>query len=255
MFIDTHAHIYIDRFKEDLDEVINRTKEHKVSKILMPNIDVETISDVFNITDQYPDTCLPMVGLHPCSVNDNWTEDLKTLRPYLNQPSVIAVGEIGIDLYWDKTYKKAQEDAFRHQIMWAKELNLPIVIHSRAAIDITIDIVSEHQDGHLRGVFHCFDQTYEHGKKIIDLGFYMGLGGVITYKRNNDLRAAIERLPMSSFILETDSPYLPPVPYRGKRNESSYIPVIAEQLSQIKRLSTEEIAKITTTNAQSLFVL
>lgn len=255
MFIDTHAHIYIDRFKDDLNEVINRSLEQNVTQILMPNIDVASMDDVIATSKNYPDVCKPMVGLHPCSVNQNWKEDLNKLEPYLDDQNVIAVGEIGIDLYWDKTFASAQEEAFRYQISWAKELGLPIVIHSRAAIDITIDIVSELQDGNLKGVFHCFDQSYEHGLKIIDTGFYMGLGGVITYKKNNDIREAISRLPMSSLLLETDAPYLPPVPYRGKRNESSYIPLIAERLSQIKGFSINKVAQITTENAKALFSL
>lgn len=255
MFIDTHAHIYIDRFKDDLNEVINRSIEQNVSKILMPNIDVDTMDDVIATADSYPDVCKPMVGLHPCSVNERWRDDLQKLKPYLNNKNIIAVGEIGIDLYWDSTFAKAQEEAFRYQISWAKEHSLPIVIHSRAAIDITIDIVTELQDGNLKGVFHCFDQSYEHGQKIIDIGFYMGLGGVITYKKNNEIREAISGLPMSSMLLETDAPYLPPVPYRGKRNESSYVPIVADMLSQIKDISIDEVAKITTKNAQALFGL
>ncbi len=255
MFIDTHAHIYIDRFKDDLNEIINRSLEQNVTQILMPNIDVATIDDVIATGKAYPEVCKPMVGLHPCSVNDQWKEDLQKLRPYLDDKKIIAVGEIGIDLYWDKTYAKAQEEAFRYQISWAKELGLPIVIHSRAAIDITIEIVTELQDGNLKGVFHCFDQSYEHGQRIINTGFYMGLGGVITYKKNNEIREAISQLPMSSLILETDAPYLPPVPYRGKRNESSYIPIVAEMLSQIKDISIDEVAQITTENAKALFGL
>lgn len=255
MFIDTHAHIYIDRFKDDLNEVINRSLAQNVTQILMPNIDVATMDDVIAVGKNYPDICKPMVGLHPCSVNENWKEDLDQLQPYLDDDNVIAVGEIGIDLYWDKTFASAQEEAFRYQIAWAKELALPIVIHSRAAIDITIDIVTELQDGNLKGVFHCFDQSYEHGQKIMDTGFYMGLGGVITYKKNNDIRESISQLPMSSLLVETDAPYLPPVPYRGKRNESSYIPIVAEMLSQIKGISMDEVARITTENAKALFSL
>ena len=255
MFIDTHAHIYIDRFKDDLKEVINRSLEQNVTQILMPNIDVETMDDVIATGLSFPDICKPMVGLHPCSVNEQWKEALQKLRPYLDDERVVAVGEIGVDLYWDKTFATAQEEAFRYQISWAKELNLPIVIHSRAAIDITIDIVTELQDGNLKGVFHCFDQSLEHAQRIMDTGFYMGLGGVITYKKNIAIREAISEIPMSSLLLETDAPYLPPVPYRGKRNESSYIPIVAEMLSQIKGISIDEVAQSTTANAKTLFGL
>jgi len=249
----THAHIYVDQFKDDISEVIKRCIEQDIQKILLPNIDVETIDQAFDLHNLYPQLCYPMVGLHPCSVDANWQSNLDQLLPYLDREEVIAVGEIGVDLYWDKTFAKAQEETFRFQINWAKERSLPIVIHSRAAIDITIRIVQEEQDGHLTGVFHCFDQSADHAKQIMDVGFYMGLGGIITYKKNNDLRSTVAEIPLSSIILETDSPYLPPVPYRGKRNESSYIPLIAKQLADIHGVDVEKIKSITSVNAMSLF--
>jgi len=253
MYIDTHAHIYVDQFKDDISDVINRCTEQDIQKILLPNIDLTTIDQVFDLHQAYPSQCYPMVGLHPCSVNADWQKNLDLLFPYLDREEVIAVGEIGVDLYWDKTFAKAQEEAFRAQITWAKERSLPIVIHSRAAIDITIRIVQEEQDGNLRGVFHCFDQSLEEAQKIMDVGFYMGLGGIITYKSNNALRSTVAEIPLSSIILETDSPYLPPVPYRGKRNESSYIPLIAERLADIHQVDIEEIKSITSVNAHKLF--
>lgn len=253
MYIDTHAHLYIDRFDEDIHEVIKRCQHQKVGKVLLPNIDVSTIESVFSLSNSYPTICFPMVGLHPCSVTKDWKADLASLEKYLDKQGVIAVGEIGVDLYWDKTFAKAQEEAFRSQIVWAKKRGLPIVIHSRSAIDITIQIVEEEQDGNLSGVFHCFDQSFDHAKKIMDVGFFMGLGGIITYKRNEELRSAISKIPASSVILETDAPYLPPVPYRGKRNESSYIPLIADRLAQIWEISIDEVMESTTKNAQTLF--
>ena len=253
MYIDTHAHIYVDQFKDDLGEVINRCAAQDIQKILLPNIDIATIDQVFDLHKAYPTLCYPMVGLHPCSIDASWQDNLDHLFHYLDRPEVIAVGEIGVDLYWDQTFAKAQEEAFRHQIHWAKERSLPIVIHSRAAIDITIRIVQEEQDGNLTGVFHCFDQTVEHARQIIDVGFYMGLGGVITYKKNDALRNTVSQIPLSSIILETDAPYLPPVPYRGKRNESSYIPLIAERLADIHGADIDHIKSITSVNAKRLF--
>ncbi len=255
MYIDTHAHIYVDQFKEDINEIINRCIDQDVQKILLPNIDIETIDQVFDLYSTYPTRCYPMVGLHPCSVNDDWKDALDNLEVYLKREEVIAVGEIGVDLYWDQTFAKAQEEAFRYQIQWAKDLSLPIVIHSRAAIDNTIRIVQEEQDGNLTGVFHCFDQTEEHAKQIMDLGFYMGVGGIITYKKNNDLRSAIAQIPLDALILETDSPYLPPVPHRGKRNESSFIPLIADRLADIHNTDINRIKSITSVNAMNLFGL
>ncbi len=254
-FIDTHAHIYMDRFEEDLDKVIHNAGLSYVTQILMPNIDVSSMKRVMSTHERFPEVCKPMVGLHPCSVNESWAKDLKELEAYLDLDSIVAIGEIGIDLYWDKTFGEDQEKAFIHQINWAKDLNLPIVIHSRAAIDISIKIVESLQDGNLQGVFHCFDQSLEHAKQIVDLGFFMGLGGVITYKKNKEIRSVVREIPLSSFILETDAPFLPPVPYRGKRNESSYIPIIAKWVSDIKDISIDEVGKISTENAKALFSL
>lgn len=245
----------MDRFKEDIDEIINRSIRVKVNQILLPNIDLPSMEDVFLLAEKYPSICKPMVGLHPCSVNENWKNTLKTLESSLNVGNIISVGEIGIDLYWEKTFKEEQEKAFRHQINWAKERDLPIVIHSRSAIDLTIAIVQELQDGRLRGVFHCFDQTIEHAKSIMDIGFLMGIGGVITYKKNEDLRSAVKNIPLTSLVLETDAPFLPPIPYRGKRNESSYIPIIAEKVAELHEVSLTEVAKITSDNAIALFRL
>ena len=253
MYIDTHAHLYIDRFEEDIEDIILRSKNNAVERVLLPNIDLETIEDVFALSRSYPGICFPMVGLHPCSVKETWKSSLDQLSSYLDREGIVAIGEIGVDLYWDKTYAKAQEEAFRSQIIWAKEKNLPIVIHSRSAIDITIRIIQEEQDGNLKGVFHCFDQSFDHVSQIMDVGFYMGIGGILTYKKNQQLRETVARIPMSSILLETDAPYLPPVPYRGKRNESSYIPIIAEKLAEIKDISIEKVMETTTQNAKSLF--
>lgn len=255
MFIDTHAHIYMDRFDEDFEEIIQRSLDAKVNQILMPNIDCASLTQVFDRAEQYPEICKPMVGLHPCSVTTSWQDQLSTLQKSINKEGVIAIGEIGIDLYWDKSLEQEQRRAFRHQIQWAKDLDLPIVIHSRNAIDITIDIVQNMQDGNLKGIFHCFDQSLEHAQKIIDVGFLMGIGGVLTYKKNHTIRDVVQQIPLDHIVLETDAPFLPPVPFRGKRNESSYIPLIAEKISELHEKSLEEIAQRTSQNALELFRL
>lgn len=255
MFIDTHAHIYMDRFEEDIDDVLKRSLEAKVNQILLPNIDMDSMSEVFLLSKKYSSVCKPMVGLHPCSVDSSWKIVLDKLSSFLKEENVIAVGEIGVDLHWDKTFKEEQEAAFRYQISWAKELDLPIVIHSRAAIDRTIAIVKEMQDGRLRGIFHCFDQQLTEAESIVDLGFLMGIGGVITYKRNNELREAVRKISLSNLVLETDAPFLPPVPYRGKRNESSYIPLIAQKLAELHNTTVEHVAQVTSANAIALFRL
>lgn len=253
MFIDTHAHIYLEKFQDDFDDIIRRSVNAGVHKILMPNIDNTTLEEVFNKSKAYPEICLPMVGLHPCSVNKDWERALNQMKKYLDQENIYAIGETGIDLFWDKTFEKEQKQAFQRQIEWAIAYDLPIVIHSRSAINHTIELIHEMQQGSLRGVFHCFDQTFVEAKKIIDLGFYMGIGGVMTYKKNHILRETIEHIPISHLILETDAPYLPPTPHRGKRNEPAYIPIIAELLASIKKTTVEEIAFQTTKNANTLF--
>lgn len=255
MYIDTHTHIYLKQFDEDIKEAIERCQLSSVDALYMPNIDVSSINRVKKLSEQYPKICKPMMGLHPCSVKEDYQEQLGILRKELDgSTKYIAVGEIGIDLYWDKTFVEQQKEAFSKQIDWALELDIPIVIHSRDSLDITISTVSDMQNGKLRGVFHCFNGTVDQGKQIQDLGFYMGIGGVVTFK-NAGVDKVVSQLNISNMILETDSPYLAPVPYRGKRNESSYIPMIAEKLGAILDRPIEEIGKITTDNALRLFQL
>lgn len=254
MLIDTHTHLYLDKFRDDLDEVMARARDHGVEMMLLPNIDNESIDDVFRLVGAYPGQCYPMVGLHPCSVKEDYLIELERLKKYLDQTDVIAIGEIGIDLYWDKSLAKEQIKAFRHQISWALDMDLPIVIHSRDAMRECIDIVEDMQDGHLRGVFHCFDQDEEKARKILDLGFYLGIGGVLTFKKNK-LPDVVREVPLERIILETDAPYLTPAPYRGKRNESAYVRFVAEKLAEIKGIDLQEIEEITTANAKALFKL
>ena len=255
MLIDTHAHIYLDHFDEDFTQVIHRAKIAGVSHILMPNIDENSINRVINRAAEYSDFCYPMVGLHPCSVTPEWKSQIEKLNQFIDSPRIVAIGEIGIDLYWDQSLSKEQIEAFEYQISQALELDLPIVIHSRSAIDLTISSVQKFQNGNLKGVFHCFDQSLEHAKAIIDAGFYIGIGGIITYKKNQELRNTLKAVPLESIILETDSPYLPPEPHRGKRNESSYVKIVAEKLAEIREITFEEVEEATSNNAKRLFSL
>ena len=255
MYIDTHAHIYLSQFEKDIDSVISRAKDAKVEKILLPNIDLDTIPELLNCCSNYPSICYPMLGLHPCSVNNDWKSALKKMQQHPKVQQLIAVGEIGIDLYWDQSFEKEQVEAFEFQIQWALDLDLPIVIHSRSAIDLTIKSVAKFQNGSLKGVFHCFDQDLEKAKKILDLNFYVGIGGILTYKRNNDIRSTYAQIPLESVLIETDAPYLPPIPFRGKRNESSYVPLVAQQLATVYNIPLKEVAKVTTQNAYDLFDL
>lgn len=254
-FIDSHAHLYLDQFAEDIDIVVERAYQQAVTKVLLPNIDMNSVASMFALCDRYPEMMLPMVGLHPCFVDITFREVLDKLYPFLEDPRVIAVGEMGTDLYWDKTYIEEQKEAFGIQCTWAKERDLPIVIHCRDSIDMTIDLVRKHQDGRLKGVFHCFGGSFQQAEEIIDLGFMLGIGGVSTFKKSIELREVLSQVPLSSLILETDAPYLAPHPYRGKRNESSYIPIIAKVLSDVKNISIQDIALATSGNVTRLFNL
>ena len=255
MYIDTHAHLYLSQFDADIDDVMTRCLTQKVTTILLPNIDTESIDQVWTLCQRYPQMVYPMLGLHPCSVSTEWKSQLDEIKGHLLKKDCVAIGEIGVDLYWDQKLKAEQIDAFETQIQWAKSLDLPIAIHSRSALDLTIDIVSDHQDGNLKGVFHCFDGEAKHLDAICDLGFYIGLGGILTYKKNSALRAVVERAPLDRIVLETDAPYLPPVPYRGKRNERSDLPIVAEALATIHSCDVSDIATQTTRNSKNLFSL
>jgi len=253
MIIDTHTHIYLEQFSNDIDEVIDRCLQQNIKKMYLPNIDSGHIKDVKKLSDQYPGVCIPMMGLHPCSVKENYKEELEIIKTELFAGQYAAVGEIGIDLYWDKTTKEIQEESFREQISWAKELNLPIVIHSRDSLDLTISIVEELQDGLSGGIFHCFNGTLEEAHRIQNIpNFYMGIGGVITFK-NAGVDKVVAQLPMDRMVLETDAPYLTPVPFRGKRNESSYVIHVAEKLAELKDTTVDEVSRITTENAKKVF--
>jgi len=252
MFVDSHAHLYAEQFSEDISEVLKRAQEMQVNKIFLPNIDRDSIAGMRKLANDHPDLCYPMMGLHPCHVKENYREELELVAAELSDRKYYGVGESGIDLYWDTTFKKEQIEAFEFQIHLSKKHNLPIIIHSRESLDLTIEIIAKHQDGALSGIFHCFNGTVSQCKQIVDLGFMMGLGGVITFKKAN-LERMVSYLPVEYLLLETDAPYLSPVPYRGKRNESSHIPLIAEKISEFKNIRVDEVARITTENSQKLF--
>lgn len=254
-FVDTHTHLFSPSFDEDRTEIVQRAIKAGIETMLLPNIDVESIEPMYNLCAQFPLNCFPMMGLHPGSVDENWEENLDIIRTNLFERKNCAVGEIGMDLYWDKTFVNEQAEAFRRQVNWAKELNLPIVIHAREAFDEIFAIVDELNDERLTGVFHCFTGTLEQAKKIQNYGgFKLGIGGVLTYKKAG-LDEILKDVELSELILETDSPYLPPTPHRGKRNESTYLLHIAEKLADVKGVSLTEVAKITSKNANELFKL
>lgn len=250
--IDTHCHLYLADFTEDIDGVLQRADIEGVTKFYLPAVDSETTEQLISLEKRFPGQCIAMMGLHPCSVKENYLEELSLVRHWLEQRNFAAVGEIGLDFYWDKTFTEQQIAAFEQQIDWAKEYQLPIVIHSRDAMQECIEVVRKKQDGHLKGIFHCFSGSETEARQIIDLGFYLGIGGVITYKKAG-LAELLEKIELSVLVLETDSPYLTPVPFRGKRNESSYLKYIAAKLAEVKQTTIEEVARVTTENARIIF--
>lgn len=255
MFLsDTHTHQYIPEMREQIGALMHRAQENRVQKLYLPNIDSDSVKDVFSLVDLYPEQCFPMMGLHPCSVKENYLDELAFIQQYIDDSRVVGIGEIGMDLYWDKTFIEEQKIAFKTQIQWAKDRKMPIIIHCREAFDEIYEILLEQNDDLLRGIFHCFSGSEEQANKIIDLGFYLGIGGVLTYK-NSGLADAIKNVDLKNIVLETDSPYLTPVPHRGKPNESSYLIYIAEKLAELKNCSLENVANITSDNAIKIFGL
>lgn len=252
MFIDSHTHLYDEQFDEDRALMIQKAMDAGVEKFLLPNCDMETIATMMDMVKQWPKICFPMMGLHPCYVKENYKADLLKLKRMLDEAEFCAVGEIGLDYHWDLSFVTEQKIAFETQIDWALEKDLPIVIHTRKSIPDGISIVNKKQTGNLKGVFHCFGGTIEEAKEIIDLGFYLGIGGVATFK-NGGLSELLKGISLNHLLLETDSPYLAPAPYRGKRNESAYIPIIAQKIADIKACSLQDVAEQTTKNTKQLF--
>ncbi|PSD41135.1 TatD family hydrolase, partial [Vibrio sp. V02_P2A34T13] len=246
--IDTHAHIYATEFDHDRDEVVQRAKAQGIEAILLPNIDLASIEPMLKTEAAYPELCRSMMGLHPCYVDGNVKQTLTVIESWLDKHPFIAIGEIGIDLYWDKTFQAEQEMAFVTQLNWAKERDLPVVIHTRDSITQTLQLLEKEQDGSLSGVFHCFGGTLEEAKAINELGFHLGIGGVSTFK-NGGMDKVLPHLDMNFVLLETDCPYLAPVPHRGKRNEPAYTTLVAKRIAELTELSLVEVNNITNTNA------
>ena len=249
---DTHTHLYYETDGTKRAELIQRCNNNNITRLFLPNVDASSVPQVFELTAAYPANCFPMLGLHPCSVKANWEEELNTIMNAHGDHKIYAIGEIGIDLYWDKTFLTEQILAFKKQIAWAKSLKLPIVIHCRDAFDEVYNVLLEEQSDDLRGIFHCFGGTLEQAEKVIALGFYLGIGGIITYK-NAGLDKILPQIDLKHIVLETDSPYLAPVPYRGKPNESSYLVYVAQKVAELHQVSMETVAEITTANSRLIF--
>jgi TatD DNase family protein len=252
-FIDTHTHLFLSDFDLDRARVIERAVSAGIKKMFLPNIDSSSINALLSLEKQFPKNCFAMMGLHPCSVNEKYKEQLAIVEEWLSKRKFSAIGEIGMDFYWDKSFITEQKDAFAVQINWAKERNLPVVIHQRECFDEVFEIVESKSDSSLRGIFHCFTGTQEQAEKIISLGgFKLGIGGVVTYKKSK-LPETLKHIDLKHIVLETDSPYLSPMPYRGKRNESAYLIFVAQKIAEIKGISVQEVADITTKNAEEIF--
>lgn len=251
--VDTHTHLFAEEFNADRSAMLQRAIDNGVSKLLLPNIDSTSLKAMQNLCEAYPTNCFPMMGIHPSSINENFEEELALVKKELfGEYKYYGVGEIGLDLYWDKTFYPQQKQVFIQQVQWSIELGLPVSIHTREATDETIEILSSPKLKNAFGVFHCFTGTTEQARKIIDLGFHLGIGGVLTFK-NTTLREVLAPVDLKHIVFETDSPYLAPMPYRGKRNESAYVLHIAEKLAEVKNISIEEVAEITTKNAHQIF--
>lgn len=261
---DTHTHLYSKEFEPDNAALIEKAIKSGITRFFMPNVDSESIPGMFQIEKQFPGNCFPMMGLHPCSVNQTYQQELKVMEYWLNKRKFTAVGEIGIDLYWDKTFFEQQQDAFRTQIGWAKKYNIPYVIHSRNAFDETMAIVNEFKGEKIKAIFHCFSGNVEQAEQVIAAGlpagaslaeagdFKLGIGGVVTFK-NSGLDKVIEAIDLKHLVLETDAPYLAPVPFRGKRNDPNYLVLVARKVADIKNISIEEVAAVTTQNSIEVF--
>ncbi|MEO6894142.1 MAG: TatD family hydrolase [Ginsengibacter sp.] len=250
--IDTHTHLYVKEFETDIDEVIQRANDEGVEKFYLPAIDSSETPAILALEKKYPEQIFAMAGLHPCSVKENFKDELEKIEEQLTQREYAAIGETGLDFYWDTTFSKEQYESLKVHIHWAIQYKRPLIIHTRKAMQETIDLVKEYKGKGLYGVFHCFGGTTKNAMEIIDAGFLLGIGGVLTFK-NSGLAEVIKEIDLKNLVLETDSPYLAPVPFRGKRNESSYIKYVAEKLTHIKNISVEEVAQQTNKNAEFLF--
>lgn len=253
-FVDTHTHLFVQEFDEDRNSVVQRALDAGVTKLCLPSITEESIPSIMKMCEEHPGVCFPMMGLHPTELGDDYKRTLERMYNILkNESRYIAVGEVGLDFYWDDTRKKEQLEAFDAQIEWAAETGLPLAIHSRSAFNELYDVMEAHRSKGLTGVFHCFSGNEDEARKLLSFdGFCLGIGGVVTYKKSI-LPAVLKDVPLERVLLETDSPYLPPVPFRGKRNESAYVPYIAEFLAGVYGCSIDEVARVTTSNAYRIF--
>ncbi|HSF89149.1 MAG TPA: TatD family hydrolase [Saprospiraceae bacterium] len=251
-WIDTHCHLYVREFDHDRTEMIRRALDSGVYKMMLPNIDVPSIPGMWELVEAYPGHCFPMIGLHPCSVKGDFNDMLDFMEQELVSKTYIGVGETGIDLFWDTTFRQQQIEAFERQIGWARKFRLPVIIHSRESLDLTIEVIERHHNDDLRGIFHCFSGSQEQIKRIEGLGFKVGIGGVATFKKAG-LAEMLAQIPLSMMVLETDAPYLAPVPYRGKRNEPSYLVLVGQKIADVLGMPLEEVARITSSNAESVY--
>lgn len=249
---DTHTHIYYHAGTAVLEEQMNRCINNGISRLFLPNVDLDSIEKVFKTVEAYPENCFPMLGLHPCDVKDNYQQNLDQIYARIQTSKIYAIGEIGIDLYWDKSTLAFQQDAFRKQIQWAKELGLPISIHCREAFDEVFEVLEDLADERLFGIFHCFTGNLSQAHRAINLGFKLGIGGVVTFKKAG-LDLVVKEIELKHIVLETDAPYLAPVPFRGKENESSYLLYVAQKVADLHEISLEKVAEITTNNSKQIF--
>jgi len=252
MLIDTHTHLYDEKFNHDRDAMIARARAVGVERFYIPNCAMETVEGMLAVEAQYPGVCFATMGLHPCYVKDDYQQELAAMEAWLERRDFVAIGEIGLDYYWDKTYKEQQHDAFRTQMRWAVERNRPIIIHTREATEDTLRLVKEFVPQGIRGVFHCFSGSYETAQQIIQMGFYLGIGGVVTYPKAG-LAEVVARIDAAHLVLETDAPYLSPAPHRGKRNESAYVSIVAEKVAALKEVSVTDLIAVAGRNALKLF--
>jgi TatD DNase family protein len=252
ILIDSHTHLYLDDFTNDLDSTLKRALQNDVRSMIIPNIDSTSVDPMLELCRNYPENCFPCMGLHPGSVNKDFLSELEMVEQWLEREKFVAIGEVGIDLYWDKTFIKEQIEAFRFQLHLAKKYNLPVIIHSRNALNEIIQILNEKPFSEVKAVFHCFPGSLEQAQYLVKKGYFIGIGGVVTYK-NSGMAKVAKEIPLENIFLETDAPYLPPIPYRGQRNESAYIKTIAEFIAGIRNCSIEEVASITTSVSCSFF--
>lgn len=250
--IDTHCHLYAEVMAKDIDQIMERAEKAGVSKFYLPAIDSSTHEGMMMLEENFKGKCFSMIGLHPCSVKGDYIQELEVINKLLSKRNFAAIGETGLDFYWDTSFKNEQYLALQHQIELALQYELPLVLHTRNAMQETIDVIKKYSSTHLRGIFHCFGGTAEEATQIIDSDFLLGIGGVVTYKKSG-LDEVLKNIDLAHIVLETDAPYLSPVPYRGKTNESSFMIEVAKRLAEIKKVSVEEVDAITTENAERLF--